>query len=86
MVHLLDEPKPADGTLIQDSFKRVRDQLAQIPDGKHAALVIAVDMKKFVPTLRSGLAYRTASGWEIHGEAFASAASKGASVVAVKSW
>ena len=83
-MHLLDDP--ADSTLIKDSFKRVRDQLAQVPEGKHAALVVAVDMKKFVPTIRTGLAYRTASGWEIHGEGFLSKAEKGASVVAVKSW
>lgn len=85
MMHLLDDPKP-DSTLIQDSFKRVRDQLAQIPEGKKAALVVAVDLKQFIPTVRTGLAYRTANGWEIHGEGFLSKAEKGASVVAVKSW
>lgn len=83
MMQLLDAP---DDTLIKDSFKRVRDQLAQIPDGKKAALVVAVDWKGVLPTVRSGFAYRTANGWEVHGEGFLSKASRGASVKAVKTW
>lgn len=83
-LQLLDAP-PED-TLIQDSLKRVRDQLAQVPEGKTGALVVAVDWKGMVPTFRTGFAQRTVSGWEIHGEAFISKASKGASVRAVKTW
>ena len=82
-LQLLD---PADDTLIKDSFKHVRDRLAQVPEGKTGALVIAVDWKGIVPTVRTGLAHRTASGWEISGEAFISKAGKGASVHAVKTW
>jgi len=80
---LIDDPEE---TLIKDSFKRVRDQLAQIPEGKTGALVIAVDWQGLLPTLKTGLAHRTANGWEIHGEAFISKAQKGASVRAVKTW
>jgi hypothetical protein len=84
-LHLLDDP--AQDTLIKDSLKRVKEQLAQVPEGKTGALVIAVDMKGFViPTFRTGVAFRTASGWEIHGEAFLSKVDKGASVRAVKTW
>jgi hypothetical protein len=75
-----------DGTLIKDSLQRVKEQLAQVPEGKTGALVIALDMKGFVPTLRTGIAHRTASGWEIHGEAFISRAEKGAHIRAVKTW
>jgi hypothetical protein len=85
MPRLLDNPAP-ESTVITDSLKRVRDQLAQVPEGKTGALVIAVDMKSFVPTIRTGIALRTVNGWEIHGEAFLSKAEKGASVVAVKTW
>lgn len=75
------------GTLIKDSLQRVRDGLAQVPEGKTGALVIAVDWKAgIVPTFRTALAHRTANGWEIHGEAFISKAEKGASVRAVKTW
>ena len=80
---LLDTPTD---TLIKDSLKRVRDQLAHVPEGKTGALVIAVDWKGVVPTLRTGIAHRTANGWEIHGEGFISKAEKGASVRAVKTW
>lgn len=74
-------------SLIKDSLKRVKDQLAQIPEGKTAALVIAVDYKwGFVPTAKVGYANRLPNGWEIHGEAFLSKAEKGASVRAVKTW
>lgn len=84
-MQLLDAPD--DDTLIKDSFKRVRDQLAQVPEGKTGALVIAMDYKfGIVPTVRTGFAHRTVNGWEIHGEAFISKASKGASVRAVKTW
>lgn len=84
-LQLLDVPP--DDMLIKDSFKRVRDQLAQVPDGKRGALVVAVDWKAgIVPTFRTGLAHRTANGWEIHGEAFISKAENGASVRAVKTW
>ena len=63
MPKLLDDPLVPEDTLIKDSFKRVRDQLAQIPEGKTGALVIAVDYKFGVlPTLRTGIAHRTASG------------------------
>lgn len=84
-LRLLDAP--GDDTLIKDSFKRVRDQLAQVPDGKSGALVLAVDWKfGVVPTAKVGIAHRTANGWEIHGEGFLSKADKGASVRAVKTW
>lgn len=84
-LQLLDTP-PED-MLIKDSFKRVRDQLAQVPEGKQGALVIATDWKwGMVPTIRTGIAHRTVNGWEIHGEAFISKADKGASVRAVKTW
>lgn len=83
MMHLLDEP---DDTLIKDSFKRVRDQLAQVPEGKTGALVVAVDWQGILPTLKTGFAVRKSNGWEIHGDAFISKASKGASVRAVKTW
>lgn len=83
-LHLLDAPED---TLIKDSLKRVREQLAQVPEGKTGALVIAVDYKfGVVPTFKTGFAHRTKSGWEIHGEAFISKAEKGASVRAVKTW
>lgn len=85
-LQLLDAPGP-DDTLIKDSFKRVKEQLAQVPEGKTGALVIAVDYKYgVVPTLKTGIAHRTVNGWEIHGEAFISTAGKGASVRAVKTW
>lgn len=85
MPRLLDDPP--EHTFMKDSLARVRDQLAQIPPGKTGALVVAVDWKfGVVPTLRSGIAHRTASGWEIHGEAFLSTVDKGASVRAVKTW
>lgn len=84
-LRLLDVP-PGDDTLMKDSFKRVREQLAQVPEGKHGALVVAGDWTGMLPTLRTGIAHRTANGWEIHGEAFISKASKGASVRAVKTW
>lgn len=84
-LQLLDDP--VEDTLIKDSVKRVKEQLAQIPEGKTGALVIAVDYKfGFVPTMRTGLAHRTKNGWEIHGEAFISKVDKGASVRAVKTW
>lgn len=84
-LQLLDTPH--EDTLIKDSLKRVKDQLAQIPEGKTAALVIAVDYKwGFVPTAKVGYANRLPNGWEIHGEAFLSTAGKGASVRAVKTW
>lgn len=77
----------ASDTLIKDSVKRVRDQLAQVPEGKKGALVIATEWKwGFVPTIRAGMAHRTVNGWEVHGEAFISKAEKGASIKAVKSW
>lgn len=84
MLTLLDTPE--DGTLIKDSLKHVRDRLAQIPEGKTAALVVAVDWKGILPTARLGYAERFANGWEISGEAFISKASKGASIKAVKTW
>lgn len=85
VITLLDNP--AGDTLIKDSLKRVKEQLAQIPDGKTGALVIAVDWKAGVlPTFRSGVAIRSPFGWEIHGEAFLSKVDKGASVRAVKTW
>lgn len=75
------------GALIKDTADRVRKQLEQVPAGKTGALVVAVDWKAgLVPTVRTGLAHRTANGWEIHGEAFISKAEKGASVRAVKTW
>src|SRR5688572_20247357 len=73
------------GALIKDSAERVKKQLAQVPEGKTGALVVAVDWKYgVVPTLRTGIAHRTANGWEIHGEGFISKAEKGVSVRAVK--
>lgn len=85
MLQLLDEP--AQDTLIKDSVKRVREQLAQIPDGKKAVMVSALEYKfGFVPTWRTGLAYRTPSGWEVHGEAFLSKAEKGARITVVRTW
>jgi hypothetical protein len=85
-LYLLDSP-PADDTLIKDSFKHVRDRLAQVPEGKTGALVLAVDYKFGVlPTFSAGLAHRTAKGWEIAGEAFINKAGKGARVTAVKTW
>lgn len=83
-LHLLDPP--ADEKGVTDAFSRVRDRLAQVPDGKTGALVIAVDWQGVLPTVRTGFAQRTANGWEIHGEAFISKAAKGASVRAVKTW
>lgn len=83
-LHLLEAPQ--DDSLIKDSVKKVREQLAQVPEGKTGALVIAVDWKGLVPTMRTGIAHRTASGWEIHGEAFISKAEKGASIRAIKTW
>lgn len=81
---LLDQPED---TLIKDSHKSIREKLAQIPEGKTGTLVIATDWKwGFVPTVRAGLAHRTANGWEIAGDAFISKADKGASIKAVKSW
>lgn len=83
-LRLLDAPQD---TLIKDSLTRVREQLAQVPEGKTGALVIAVDYKfGFIPTARVGYANRLKNGWEIHGEAFISKAEKGASVRAVKTW
>lgn len=82
-LRLIDQPEDS---LIKDSLKRVRDQLAQVPEGKTGALVVAVDWKGLMPTLRTGIAHRTVNGWEIHGEAFISKAEKGASVRAVKTW
>lgn len=82
---LLDDPQG--DTLIKDSLKRVREQLAQVPEGKKGALVVAVDYKfGFLPTARVGYATRLTNGWEIHGEAFISKAEKGASIRAVKTW
>lgn len=83
---MLSLDAPDESTLIKDSFARVKAQLANIPEGKTGALVIAVDAPNFVPTFRTGLAFRTANGWEIHGEAFISKASKGATVRAIKTW
>ena len=84
-LQLLDAPP--EGTLIKDSIQRVREQLAQVPEGKRGALVIATDWKwGLVPTVRAGVAHRTANGWEISGEAFISKVDKGASVRAVKTW
>ncbi len=83
-MHLLDDPQD---TLIKDSLKNVRDGLAQVPEGKSGALVIATDWKwGFVPTFRAGTAFRVAGGWEVRGDGFISKASKGASVRAVKMW
>ncbi len=75
-----------DDPLIKYSLERVRKQLAQVPEGKTGALVVAVDWTGFLPTMRAGFAHRTISGWEIHGEAFLATAEKGASVRAVKTW
>lgn len=74
------------GTLIKDAADRVKRQLAQVPEGKTGALVVSVDWKGLLPTIRTGLAHRTANGWEIHGEGFISKAEKGASIRAVKTW
>lgn len=82
---LLEEPQQ--DTLIKDSIKRVKEQLAQIPEGKTKALVVAVDWKfGVVPTARFGYAAKLNNGWEIHGEGFMSKTEKGASVRAVKTW
>ncbi len=76
----------ADDTLIKDSLESVRHKLAQVPEGKTGALVIAVDWKGLLPTARAGIAHRTVNGWEITGEAFISKAEKGARITAVKTW
>ena len=87
MPRLLTEPSGPENTIIKDSFKRVREQLAQVPEGKTGALVIALDYKfGVVPTIRSGFAHRTINGWEIHGEAFISKVDKGLSARVVKTW
>lgn len=83
VVKLLDNPEDQ---LIKDSLDRVREQLAQVPEGKTGALVVAVDWKGLMPTMRTGFAHRTINGWVIHGEAFISKAERGASVRAVKTW
>lgn len=78
MPRLLDDPP--DSTLIKDSTKRIRDQLAHVPEGKTAAWVTAIDWKfGVVPVVRSGIAARIGKNWEIHGEGFLSAVDKGVS-------
>lgn len=85
-LQLLDEPQG--DTLIKDSVKRVKEQLAQIPPGSTKALVIAADWKagQMMPTVRLGYANRMANGWEVHAEAAISKADKGASIRAVRVW
>jgi len=83
-VGLLDQPPD---TLIQDSIKKIRDQLAQVPPDKKGALVIATDWKwGVVPTVRMGWAQRVGRNWEIAGDAFISKTNKGASVKAAYTW
>lgn len=74
-------------SLIKDSVKKVRDALAQVPEGKTGALVISTEWKwGFAPVVRAGLAHRMVNGWEIAGDAFISKADKGVSVRAVRTW
>lgn len=77
----------AQSAFIKDSLDSVRAGLAQVPEGKTGALIVSVDWKgSLTPTLRTGIAHRTVTGWEIHGEGFISRAEKGASVKVVKTW
>jgi hypothetical protein len=77
---------PEDPEFIKNSLEKVRKQLAQVPEGKNGVLVSSVKMNGFTPTFTTGVAVRVRGGWEVHGEAFASKGSKGASVTIVKTW
>ena len=78
--------KPEDSTLIGDSLARVQKQLSQVPIDKKGAVVAAVKMKGFVPTVSLGTAIRVRKGWEIAGEGFISKADKGGTLVSVWTW
>ncbi len=74
-------------TFIANNIKHVKEQLAQVPEGKRGALVITTELKwGVVPDVRLGWAQRIGKGWEISGDGFIGKMDKGVRAKVVKAW